>query len=117
MIRRPPRSTRTDTLLPYTTLFRSPDGARHLLQQMLAAEILDLIHRIETQPVEPVFAQPVERVLDDEIADGTRAVVHGTAPRRVSLRVEEAGGLSVQVINLGPDIVVDHVGKHENGRG
>src|SRR3546814_8164958 len=24
MIRRPPRSTRTDTLFPYTTLFRSP---------------------------------------------------------------------------------------------
>src|SRR3546814_8100856 len=30
MIRRPPRSTRTDTLFPYTTLFRSPDlFARH----------------------------------------------------------------------------------------
>src|SRR3546814_7946331 len=32
MIRRPPRSTRTDTLFPYTTLFRSPglapDGDR-----------------------------------------------------------------------------------------
>src|SRR3546814_14878196 len=27
MIRRPPRSTRTDTLLPYTTLFRSVDTA------------------------------------------------------------------------------------------
>src|SRR3546814_3137107 len=26
MIRRPPRSTRTDTLFPYTTLFRSSDG-------------------------------------------------------------------------------------------
>src|SRR3546814_2359210 len=26
MIRRPPRSTRTDTLFPYTTLFRSQDG-------------------------------------------------------------------------------------------
>src|SRR3546814_14685819 len=26
MIRRPPRSTRTDTLFPYTTLFRSPSG-------------------------------------------------------------------------------------------
>src|SRR3546814_4525754 len=25
MIRRPPRSTRTDTLFPYTTLFRSPE--------------------------------------------------------------------------------------------
>src|SRR3546814_9458247 len=27
MIRRPPRSTRTDTLFPYTTLFRSPPTA------------------------------------------------------------------------------------------
>src|SRR3546814_9718144 len=27
MIRRPPRSTRTDTLFPYTTLFRSPAAA------------------------------------------------------------------------------------------
>src|SRR3546814_6555103 len=26
MVRRPPRSTRTDTLFPYTTLFRSGDG-------------------------------------------------------------------------------------------
>src|SRR3546814_1582386 len=28
MIRRPPRSTRTDTLFPYTTLFRSPLSPR-----------------------------------------------------------------------------------------
>src|SRR3546814_2798004 len=28
MLRRPPRSTRTDTLFPYTTLFRSPVTAR-----------------------------------------------------------------------------------------
>src|SRR3546814_2608524 len=28
MIRRPPRSTRTDTLFPYTTLFRSARAAR-----------------------------------------------------------------------------------------
>src|SRR3546814_19602308 len=28
MIRRPPRSTRTDTLFPYTTLFRSRQHAR-----------------------------------------------------------------------------------------
>src|SRR3546814_14942695 len=28
MIRRPPRSTRTDTLFPYTTLFRSPREGR-----------------------------------------------------------------------------------------
>src|SRR3546814_4139102 len=34
MIRRPPRSTRTDTLFPYTTLFRSPGpfGGSHQFQ-------------------------------------------------------------------------------------
>src|SRR3546814_1301202 len=31
MIRRPPRSTRTDTLFPYTTLFRSDGEARSLV--------------------------------------------------------------------------------------
>src|SRR3546814_758170 len=31
MIRRPPRSTRTDTLFPYTTLFRSAPDADSLL--------------------------------------------------------------------------------------
>src|SRR3546814_18607069 len=30
MIRRPPRSTRTDTLFPYTTLFRSVRGTLNL---------------------------------------------------------------------------------------
>src|SRR3546814_1159433 len=32
MIRRPPRSTRTDTLFPYTTLFRSGEPGRHLVR-------------------------------------------------------------------------------------
>src|SRR3546814_19770687 len=36
MIRRPPRSTRTDTLFPYTTLFRS-----------CAAEQREVVHRLE----------------------------------------------------------------------
>src|SRR3546814_4912652 len=36
MIRRPPRSTRTDTLFPYTTLFRPHVLARH--QQDVALE-------------------------------------------------------------------------------
>src|SRR3546814_14032454 len=51
MIRRPPRSTRTDTLFPYTTLFRSDDAEhrregpdfsdaeRHLL--LIAVDIMD----------------------------------------------------------------------------
>src|SRR3546814_7581521 len=44
MIRRPPRSTRTDTLFPYTTLFRSVG------LEALAHELLDGLRR--QQPVE-----------------------------------------------------------------
>src|SRR3546814_17912872 len=45
MIRRPPRSTRTDTLFPYTTLFRSGCGCGHRLRALtlaLAADALGL---------------------------------------------------------------------------
>src|SRR3546814_13549914 len=50
MIRRPPRSTRTDTLFPYTTLFRSAGApaplhrrrAHHLRQGLAEGEELTL---------------------------------------------------------------------------
>src|SRR3546814_14542728 len=50
MIRRPPRSTRTDTLFPYTTLFRSGTGqgwprltARYALTLAAEADLRDII--------------------------------------------------------------------------
>src|SRR3546814_18013306 len=56
MIRRPPRSTRTDTLFPYTTLFRSSSGAAAAapLDQAGRTEILTNAARlIETRYVDP----------------------------------------------------------------
>src|SRR3546814_15006204 len=48
MIRRPPRSTRTDTLFPYTTLFRSQNGPKLLAKfcQSLSQEALNGFARI-----------------------------------------------------------------------
>src|SRR3546814_15111891 len=50
MLRRPPRSTRTDTLFPYTTLFRSdpflrrffgiPDGPQERVRQALGSGVI-----------------------------------------------------------------------------
>src|SRR3546814_11502984 len=42
MIRRPPRSTRTDTLFPYTTLFRS-EGIGQLAAMLLRQ--VEVVHR------------------------------------------------------------------------
>src|SRR3546814_17473224 len=41
MIRRPPRSTRTDTLFPYTTLFRSSVAADNLCSGTKPAPITE----------------------------------------------------------------------------
>src|SRR3546814_14727700 len=43
MIRRPPRSTRTDTLVPYTTLFRS--GQWSLFDAAVASDLADTRRR------------------------------------------------------------------------
>src|SRR3546814_5042502 len=45
MIRRPPRSTRTDTLFPYTTLFRSARPQRERVAQ------LPLLNQRRTAPM------------------------------------------------------------------
>src|SRR3546814_2433927 len=48
MIRRPPRSTRTDTLFPYTTLFRSvhqPLGARKAVLEDAAGGLALTAHQ------------------------------------------------------------------------
>src|SRR3546814_3296997 len=40
MIRRPPRSTRTDTLFPYTTLFRSADRGAPMIRCLVLSAFL-----------------------------------------------------------------------------
>src|SRR3546814_355152 len=49
MIRRPPRSTRTDTLFPYTTLFRSGLGAAENAADDLRQQRRADIERTETE--------------------------------------------------------------------
>src|SRR3546814_5753495 len=55
MIRRPPRSTRTDTLFPYTTLFRSDGMARR--QKNMAAVLQQRIHRNDEKTRQAAYEQ------------------------------------------------------------
>src|SRR3546814_15059243 len=61
MIRRPPRSTRTDTILPYTTLFRSADLAPDQIEAPAPR------HRRRQQDRE--FGPRCDPAPDDRIAD------------------------------------------------
>src|SRR3546814_10360715 len=56
MIRRPPRSTRTDTLFPYTTLFRSTTLAKQ--QKDPAPQAIRQPRLFHAGPQAPVLAEP-----------------------------------------------------------
>src|SRR3546814_8320044 len=78
MIRRPPRSTRTDTLFPYTTLFRSQEGAQYTADAPADREILSCRRRA----VEPAFGHrrrhdAIGRKLDPRLEDRVVGIAVG----------------------------------------
>src|SRR3546814_10792921 len=73
MLRRPPRSTRTDTLFPSTTLFRSP-----VFSASLAALVLGDFTRVATTP----DGKPV-KALSAREREVLRLVARGSTYRAV----------------------------------
>src|SRR3546814_2760815 len=72
MIRRPPRSTRTDTLFPYTTLFRSgfeQDIARRAERLDPLGEAVRYAGRGDVAPEGSVVAARERIMRDHEVAD------------------------------------------------
>src|SRR3546814_12772250 len=113
-IRRPPRATRTDTLFPYTTLFRSqavgnPQHLEHLPRRAgdrrgTAIEVRrdrrERIRGIADPAGQPVMGQGERTGLADQTAAGDKDIAaqwlaHGTCPsaRRC---VREMGWLGVR---------------------
>src|SRR3546814_14242748 len=82
MIRRPPRSTRTDTLFPYTTLFRSLGGigGRYFTPIINAPQVAILgVSQSALRPtwtgdkVEPRLMLPLSLSWDHRAVDGAAA--------------------------------------------
>src|SRR3546814_5046834 len=65
MLRRPPRSTRTDTLFPYTTLFRSRGSFRSSVRDQVAGDdvALDLVGALDDLQHLGVAEVAVDRIL------------------------------------------------------
>src|SRR3546814_11394814 len=61
MIRRPPRSTRTDTLVPYTTLFRSVTAHRSAQLAVYQNETLARLYRERVAAVQAAELQVATR--------------------------------------------------------
>src|SRR3546814_3989721 len=66
MIRRPPTSTRTDTLFPYTTLFRSdPAGHGWRCRHVGRRNPVQRLHALDAVQVRVHGHQPVEGLLEE----------------------------------------------------
>src|SRR3546814_7828215 len=74
MIRRPPRSTRTDTLFPYTTLFRSKDHKDWPDLEKTKAELaVEIEKRLESIPGNAFeISQPIQ-LRFNELISGVRS--------------------------------------------
>src|SRR3546814_12807832 len=62
MIRRPPRSTRTDTLFPYTTLFRSDFQVKGVITAVRPGPVVTMY---ELEPAPGTKASRVSNLADD----------------------------------------------------
>src|SRR3546814_14197424 len=104
MIRRPPRSTRTDTLLPYTTLFRSAedfvsrlkiackplDDGIAPLEKAVRNRITDaMISQIETHNNDRSESENAMNSLTLRASSGTRATLSLSEDHEIAARWEE----------------------------
>eukprot|EP01025_Chloroclados_australasicus_P068023 TRINITY_DN9435_c1_g1_i5.p4 TRINITY_DN9435_c1_g1~~TRINITY_DN9435_c1_g1_i5.p4 ORF type:complete len:136 (-),score=6.57 TRINITY_DN9435_c1_g1_i5:936-1343(-) len=97
MIRRPPRSTRTDTLFPYTTLFRSNQFRWQIVKVIKPAQALSLYEHGISSPSELAGAdvKKVEQALLASIPKTLLAPKNGKAAR---LNVGVAGSTSINIL-------------------
>src|SRR3546814_19762260 len=110
MIRRPPRSTRTDTLFPYTTLFRSR-LLRHLRGPGAAADRqagkprrpgldTDLpggVHDPGGHSLRPVLPRSPQRGARPAVSGSPHAAGIGTGPERKSVVEGKSGDVRVEL--------------------
>src|SRR3546814_10224795 len=85
MIRRPPRSTRTDTLFPYTTLFRSIRRAQARLTVINDVDLEEYVYGVVRSEMDPRW--PAEALRAQAVAARTLATY--STGRFASERSEE----------------------------
>src|SRR3546814_1027601 len=102
MIRLPPRSTRTDTLFPYTTLFRSRIPAARITrigEELIAGDLG--IEIAEGQIDKPVRVRPDDGLQFDTPDIGVNRVIHrrschDAAELQSTIFVVKCGGIQLQ---------------------
>src|SRR3546814_15993230 len=111
MIRRPPRSTRTDTLFPYTTLFRS-DLVRNLKPQI--GDTLAGLPGVSATSFSPGASRPVLRGFQGDrvrvLTDGIGAIDVSNTSADHAVTIDPLTAERIEVLH-GPRSKERRVGK------
>src|SRR3546814_18860093 len=104
MKRRPPRSTRTDTLFPYTTLFRSTDFSARIARntQIVIQEETGM-----TNVVDPLGGSYYVEALTNELVDKAWEIIE---------RVEAEGGMAKAVAAGWPKAMIEEAAAARQAR-
>src|SRR3546814_13290458 len=126
MIRRPPRSTRTDTLFPYTTLFRSAQvKSAVLLAGLNTPGITEVIEPVPTRDHSERMLRGFGADLTVEVdGEGTRHIrIRGEAelkPQTITVPGDPSSAAFFIVAALvvpGSDVTIAHVGPNPTPAG
>src|SRR3546814_13850118 len=90
MIRRPPRSTRSDTLFPYTTLFRSIDRAAMLTEKGKYGRHIGRDIAIDAEQIGDGEMPPIVAVPPGEKEIGRSARPPGIGPGQLDQEIGRA---------------------------
>src|SRR3546814_702069 len=107
MIRRPPRSTRTDTLFPYTTLFRSVEARK----RALAAGVGDRVtfelrdYRDVTETYDRIVSIEMYEAVGEEYWPGYFKMLHDA--------LKPGGVAAIQGITISPKIFDEYRNKRD----
>src|SRR3546814_8862207 len=71
--------------------------------------IVDRVHRVEAQAVEAIFVQPVQCVVNEELAYRPAPEVDRRAPRCMAIFGEEIRCVGMEVIAVRSEVVVDDI--------
>ena len=86
-------------------------GLGEFPEDVVGAEIVDPVDRVQSKPVDMVLGHPIERIVDDEVPDLVAVwsvVVHCIAPGR-PVAIREVGTEVGQIISFGTKMVVDDI--------
>src|SRR3546814_12279014 len=121
MFRRPPRSTRTDTLFPYTTLFRSPVVAVAAVVPVVVVPVVVVLVVVVPILFGGLALVPGGAGILRSLVCGQLAVVVLAVVRKLVRRLRPEGGLLGQqrlAVGDGAELVVgsDFVERQETGK-